>query len=86
MNSSSCKNLEKGWLSVKKQSCQKLRRKQKQQAKELAKQKQFQTKQRKRAEKALKGSKSVECRLEKLVSNAPYIPSSVACKQGDMEE
>ena len=81
VNAVSREKLKKEWLANKKQAKQKLRRKQKQQARELKQQKQFQTtsKQRKEAEK--KKSKVSSSEIEKLVTNAPYVPSSVACKQ-----
>ena len=86
VNTFSCQKLKRDWQRNKKQAKQKLLRKQKKQAHELKQQKQFRTtsKQRKEAEK--KKSKVSNSELEKLVSNAPYVPSSVACKQFNENE
>ena len=81
INTVSMEKLKKEWLANKKQAKQKLLRKQKQQARDLKGQKQFQTTSKQRQEAEKKKSKVTDSVIEKLVSNAPYVPSDVACKQ-----
>ena len=85
VNTVSCDKLRDEWLANKKQAKKKVLRKQKQHARNLKNQKQFQTssKQRKEAEK--KKSNSENSTIEKLVTNAPYVPSNVDCKQFNKE-